>query len=267
MPQTIVITGASMGIGRALALAWARDAKEAGDTTLVLSARGRKALEDVAKEVEAAGEGRARAVIVDGDVTNDAHRAELVAQAGEHGGVSVLVNNAGRGFHAPALKVDLDEMRRLFELNVVAPLHLVQLAAPQLEKTKGTIVMMSSIAGVVAAPKYAAYAASKFALEAIAMSMRSELAELGIGVVVIRPGPVDTPFRTNAVIASGETGYDAPDPNAQSPDVIARLTLRAVKRGTPVVETSNFVRAASLGVRIAPPILRRVLRGMAKKKS
>lgn len=256
----VVVTGASMGIGRALALAWAKEP----DTTLVLSARGREALEGVAREVEAAG---GKAVIVAGDVTDERHRAELVSRAGELGGIDVLVNNAGRGFYSPATKIDLDQLRQLFELNVIAPLRLVQLASSQLERTKGTIVMMSSVAGVVAAPRYAAYAASKFALEGIAMSMRSEFAAQGIKVVVIRPGPVDTPFRANATRAPGETGYDAPDPDAQPAEVIARLTLRAVKRGTPVVETSNFVRAASLGVRVAPPILRRVLVRMAKKDS
>ena len=258
--SVVVITGASMGIGRALALAWAKEP----DTTLVLSARGREALEGVAREVEAAG---GRAVVASGDVTNEAHRLEVLARAGELGGVDVLVNNAGRGFYSPAVKIDLDELRQLFELNVLAPLRMVQLASSQLERTKGTIVMMSSVAGVVAAPRYAAYAASKFALEAIAMSMRSEFADAGIRVVVIRPGPVDTPFRANATRAPGETGYDAPDPDAQPAEVIARLTLRAVKRSTPVVETSNFVRAASLGVRVAPPILRRVLARMARKEA
>jgi short-subunit dehydrogenase len=255
--STVVITGASMGIGRALALAWADE-----KATLVLSARGKDALDDVAGEVAARG---ARAVVVPGDVTDEAHRAEIIAHAVDHGGVDVLVNNAGRGFYAPAMQIDVDKMRELFELNVIAPLRLVQLAGPHLERSRGTVVMMSSVAGIVAAPKYAAYAASKFALEAIAMSLRSELADKGVRVVVIRPGPVDTPFRATATRAEGQSGYDAPDPNAQSPDEVARKTVRAVLRGKPVVETSNFVRVASAGVRFAPSVLRRVLRRMATK--
>jgi short-subunit dehydrogenase len=257
--STVIITGASMGIGRALALAWADE-----KATLVLSARGKDALDDVAAEVAARG---ARAVVVPGDVTDETHRAELVAHAVEHGGVDVLVNNAGRGFYAPALDIDIGKMRELFELNVIAPLRLVQLAAPHLAASRGTVVMMSSVAGIVAAPKYAAYAASKFALEAIAMSMRSELAEKGVRVVVIRPGPVDTPFRANAERAPGQAGYDAPDPDAQPASVVARKTVRAVLRGTPVVETSNFVRVASATSRYAPSILRHALRRMAKKST
>jgi short-subunit dehydrogenase len=257
---TVIITGASMGIGRVLALGWAKRG-----ATLVLSARGKEALEGVGREVEEAG---GRAILEAGDATDEAHRVRLIERAaGEGGGIDVLVNNAGRGFYSPALKIDLAEMRRLFELNVFAPLHLVQLAAPHLERSRGTIVMLSSIAGVVAAPRYGAYAASKFALEALSMAMRSELADKGIRVVVIRPGPVDTPFRANAARAEGEVGYDAPDPKAQSAEDVAAITLRAVDRSTPIVETSNFVRFASAASRLAPPALRVALRRMAARPS
>jgi short-subunit dehydrogenase len=252
---TIVITGASMGIGRALALAWAEE-----KATIVLSARGREALTGVAAEVTLRG---GKAVVVAGDVTEEGHRVELIEQAALAGGIDVLVNNAGRGFYAPALDVDIVKLRELFELNVVAPLRLVQLAAPHLQRAHGSIVMMSSVAGIVAAPRYAAYAASKFALEALAMSMRSELAPRGIRIVVIRPGPVDTPFRSNATRAEGLAGYDAPDPRSQSAELIARKTVRAVRRGTPVVETSAFVRVASAASRYAPAIVRTALERMA----
>jgi short-subunit dehydrogenase len=257
---TVVITGASMGIGRALALAWA-----ARGATLVLSARGKDALDGVAGEVEGAG---GRAIVEPGDATDEVHRVRLVERAvAESGSIDVLVNNAGRGFFSPALEIDVDEMRRLFELNVFAPLRLVQIAAPHLERSRGTVVMMSSIAGMVAAPRYGAYSASKFALEALSMAMRSELADKGIGVVVIRPGPVNTPFRANASRAVGAIGYDAPDPKAQSAESVAALTLRAVDRATPTVETSFYVRAAIATSRLAPSVLRFALRRMASRPS
>jgi short-subunit dehydrogenase len=250
--MNVVITGASMGIGRELALAWARRGAR-----VVLSARSADALAEVAREVEALG---GKSIVVPGDVTSDDHRRELVGRAGEF---DVLVNNAGRGFYSPILKIDAGEMRDLFELNVFAPLRLVQLAAPALERSRGTIVMMSSIAGVVAAPRYGAYAASKFALEALAMAMRSELAAAGIEVVVIRPGPVDTPFRANASRAPGEVGYDAPDPKAQRATDVAEMTVRAVEKRKPVVETSAYVIGAATAMRLVPPAVRMVLRRMA----
>jgi short-subunit dehydrogenase len=253
---TVIVTGASMGIGRALALAWA----ERKDT-VVLSARHRDALDGVASEIRAMG---ARAFVVAGDITLEDDRRELVERTiALTGSIDVLVNNAGRGFLAPTMKIDVGQMRDLFELNVFAPLRLAQLAAPHLERSRGTVVMMSSIAGVVAAPRYGAYAASKFALEALSMAMRSELAASKVRVVVIRPGPVATPFRVNAVRAEGES-YEAPvDPKAQTAETIAALTLRAVDRAKPIVETSAYVRFASTASRLAPPFVRVALRRMA----
>ena len=255
----VLITGASMGIGRALAVAWA-----ARKATVFLSARSEGALTDVARDVASAG---GRPIVVPADITSEGDRVRLVERVREGGGLDVLVNNAGRGFYSPTLKIDLGAMRDLFELNVFAPLRLVQLAGPMLEASRGTIVMLSSIAGVVAAPRYGAYAASKFALEGLAMAMRSELAEKGIRVVVIRPGPVDTKFRRNASRAEGEVGYDRPDPNAQSAEAVARQTLRAVDRSRAVTETSNFVRLASTAQRLVPPVLRLALRRMASRSS
>ena len=255
---TVIVTGASMGIGRALAIAWARRG-----ATVVMSARGAEALRAVADEVAAAG---GRAIVEPGDVTSAADRQRLVARAIDEGGsIDVLVNNAGRGFHSPVLEIDVDKMRALFELNVLAPIGLTQVAAPHLRRSRGTIVMMSSLAGVVAAPKFGAYAASKFALEAIAMALRSELAADGVRVVVIRPGPVHTPFRANAMKSAGSTGYDAPDPKSQSPEDVAALTLRAVDRGTSIVETTAYARIVSAAARVTPPLLRLGLRRLAAR--
>lgn len=254
---TIVLTGASMGIGRALALAWARRGE-----TLVLSARSERELEDVASEVKTLG---GRAISIPGDVTDAEYRRKLVERAVQAtGGIDVLVNNAGRGYYASFDEVDLDTMRALFELNVFAPLALAQLSKPHLERSRGTIVMLSSVAGVVAAPRYAAYSASKFALEAMSMAMRSELAHAGVSVVVVRPGPVATPFRANS--HRGDSGdYTKPDPKAQSPEVVAERVLRAVQRGSDVDETSAFVKFASGVSRHAPPAMRLALGWMAKR--
>jgi short-subunit dehydrogenase len=256
--MNVVITGASTGIGKALALAWAREGGR-----VVLSARGESALREVAREVERRG---GDPVVVPGDVTSRDHREELVARAVAGGrSLDVLVNNAGRGYYASFDRVDLDELRALFELNVVAPLALSQLAAPHLASAKGAIVMISSVAGVVAAPKYTAYSATKFALEAMSSAMRAELAERGVRVLVVRPGPVDTPFRRNAARGEGERGYDAPDPRAQSADEVAARTLRALRRRAHVDETSAFVRFASAVSRFSPATMRVALRRMARK--
>lgn len=252
----VLITGASTGIGRELALAWA-----SRGATVVLSARSANALEEVAREVRARG---GTPVVVPGDVTDAAYRRHLVETA-TASRLDVLVNNAGRGYYASALAVDLAELRALFELNVFAPLELAQLAAPALGASGGTIVMLSSVAGIVAAPHYSAYSATKFALEAISMAMRAELAPRGVRLLVVRPGPVATPFRANAARGRGETFYSRPDPRSQAPEAVAARILRAVDRGRDIDETSAFVKATSAAARLSPALLRFAFQRMAKR--
>ena len=237
----VVVTGASSGIGRSIALACARR----GDTVFASARR----IESEHPNI----------VAVAGDVTRDEDRVRLIETAGD---VDVLVNNAGRGYYAALRDIDVRELDALFQLNVVAPLRLTQLALPALTRSRGVVVMMSSVAGVAASPKMGAYAASKFALEAIAIALRAEVAGDGVGVVVVRPGPVDTPFRENAVTRGTEAGVRPPGARAQSPDEIAEYTLRAIDRRAPVVETSAFVRVASFGARVVPPIFRAALKRM-----
>jgi len=253
----VAITGASSGIGRACALAWGKQGAK-----LVLSARNELELARIAREVDAAG---GRAVVEAGDVTNDALRRAIVERAERaFGSLDVLVNNAGRGFYAAMRDVDAGELEALFALNVIAPLRLAQIALPALERSRGTVVMLSSIAGVLAAPRMGAYAASKFALEAIAMAMRAELRASGVRVVVVRPGPVDTPFRANSV-AVGNAGVRPKGAKVQTPEDVAAQVVRAVEKRRAVVETTAFVRVASAVARHAPGVFRVISARMAEK--
>ncbi len=257
--SVVVITGASSGIGRAAAIAWAKRGAK-----LVLSARGESALEEVAREVTAAG---GQAVIEAGDVTVEADRVRLVERAeSAFGAIDVLVNNAGRGYYAAVREIDPGELEALFALNVVAPLRLAQLALPARERGRGTIVMVSSIAGIVSSPRMGAYAASKFALEAIAIALRAENAARGVRVVVVRPGPVDTPFREHSIAKGGGAGVRPPGAKVQAPEEVAGQMVTAVARGRAVVETTAFVKGAAMVARVAPGVYRRVAARMAAKE-
>jgi short-subunit dehydrogenase len=221
--QAVVVTGASSGIGEALARAWARRG-----ATLVLSARDEVGLARVARAVEAAG---GRAIGVPADLTREQDRVQLVERArAEAGKIDVLVNNAGRGYYGSVARIGPHDLEALFALNVVAPLHLAQLA-----------------------------------LEAISMSLRAELAGTGVRVIVVRPGPVDTGFREHAVVTDGRAGVRPRGADAQSPDEVADQTLRAVDRGQSVLETTAFVRLASAAARIAPGAMRWVTAAMAAR--
>ena len=257
--MVVVVTGASSGIGRAAAIAWGKRRAR-----VVLSARSRSALEEVAREVESAG---GEAVVEAGDVTNEADRARLVERASRPiGAIDVLLNCAGRGYYAAVRDVDPVELEALFALNVVAPLRLAQLALPALERAKGTIVMVSSIAGVVASPRMGAYAASKFALEALSIALRAESAASGVRVVVVRPGPVDTPFRGHSIARGVEAGVRPTGARVQAPEEVAAQIVGAVERRRAVVETTPFVRAAAALARMAPGVYRRVAARMAAKE-
>ncbi|HEY8041889.1 MAG TPA: SDR family NAD(P)-dependent oxidoreductase [Polyangiaceae bacterium] len=256
--RVVVVTGASGGIGEALARAWGRRG-----ATVVLSARDEAGLANAAREVETAG---GRAVVHRADVTREEDRVALVARAKAEGGIDVLVNNAGRGFYGSVAAIEPAELSSLFALNVIAPLRLSQLALDPLTRAGGTIVMISSVAGVVASPRMGAYAASKFALEALSMSLRAELVGTGVRVVVVRPGPVDTPFRAHSVTTDGRAGVRPPGASVQSPDDVAEQTALAVETGRPVVETTRFVRLASAAARHAPAAMRWIATLMATRE-
>src|SRR5262249_41204919 len=155
-------------------------------------------------------------------------------------GLDVLVNNAGRGYYGEVTKIDPREFEGVFALNVLAPLCLAQLAMEPLRKSCGTIVMISSIAGVVAAPHMGAYAATKFALEALSMSLRAEIAKDNIHVLVVRPGPVDTPFREHSIARGEKRGVRPRGATVQTPDNVACQIVNAIDRRASVLETTLF---------------------------
>lgn len=258
MGPTVVVTGASGGIGEAMARAWGRRR-----ATVVLSARDEEGLARSAREVESAG---GRAIVQRADVTREEDRAALIERArAETGRLDVLVNNAGRGFYGSVANIDVGELEALFAVNVVAPLRLAQLALDPLTRCGGTIVMMSSVAGVVSSPRLGAYAASKFALEALSIALRAELGGTGVRVLVVRPGPVDTPFREHAVTTDGRPGVRLASAGVQTSDDVADQVIAAVESGRAVVETTRFVRIASAAARHAPGAMRWISALMAAR--
>jgi short-subunit dehydrogenase len=143
-----------------------------------------------------------------GDLVNEDVRQSLVEETLKRfGRIDVLVNNAGVGLYAPPSNVEIDLMRRMFEVNLVAPLRLAQLVVPSMRKQGfGTIVNISSVAGAVALPWTAGYCASKFALHSVTDSLRRELRGEGIRVVKVCPGIVDTAFRRNVLAGAPPSG-------------------------------------------------------------
>ncbi|HVB70533.1 MAG TPA: SDR family oxidoreductase [Acidimicrobiales bacterium] len=209
MPVAIV-TGASKGFGRELALDLARDG-----WALVIDARGERALDDVARELSAS-EVSVRAVA--GDVTDPSHRAELVAAAEELGSLELLVNNASTLGPSPLLRLELyplNELRRVLEVNVVAPLALIQLSLPLLRHSRGVVVSVSSDAAVEAYDGWGGYGSAKAALDQSHRVWAVE--EPGIRFYVFDPGDMRTDMHQAAF--PGEDISDRPEPSEVVPSL------------------------------------------------
>jgi Short-chain dehydrogenases of various substrate specificities len=186
--QVVLITGASAGIGEAVAL----EAAKRG-ARLVLAARREGLLRNVKDLVESRG---AEALVVPTDMADTAQVEALAQKALDHfGRVDILVNNAGYGQMGPVEEVDVAAMRRQFEVNVFGLHALTRALLPQMrERGSGRILNLSSVAGQMSMPFSGVYSATKFAVEALSDALRVEVAPFGIKVIVIEPGPVATEF-------------------------------------------------------------------------
>jgi NAD(P)-dependent dehydrogenase (short-subunit alcohol dehydrogenase family) len=183
---SVVITGASTGIGAACALALDK-------LNFRVFAGVRKRADGEALQAQASARLRPFQL----DVTSaDDIAAALNFLPGEvgHAGLTGLVNNAGIGVVGPLEIVSLDELRRQFEVNVIGLIAVTQALLPLLRKARGRVVNMSSIAGRAAMPYMGPYAASKHALEALSDALRIELQHTGVRVSVIQPGAIATPI-------------------------------------------------------------------------
>jgi NAD(P)-dependent dehydrogenase (short-subunit alcohol dehydrogenase family) len=214
MPVAI-ITGASKGLGRALA-----EALAARGWDLVLDARTEGVLTEAAGAVSAYG---TRVTALPGDVTDAGHRAELVAAAWKLGGVDLLVNNASALGAEPLVRLEglpLEGLRRALEVNVVAALGLVQEALPLLRaSTAGAVIAVSSDAAAEAYETWGGYGASKAALDHIAAVLGEE--EPGLRVWSVDPGDMATDLYAAAV-------PDDSEPRA-APDSVVPAFLRLLE--------------------------------------
>lgn len=193
----VLITGASSGIGMATALYMAERGYR-----VVGTSREKERL--AALEAEAAQRGLLIAG-VELDINSGAGLGDaLGAVVEEHGPIHVLVNNAGYGLFGPVQTLSTDELRAQFETNVFAVARLIRAVLPgMIHRGGGTIVNVSSILGRIGAPFHGAYASSKFALEGLTESLRTEVWPLGVRVVLVEPGLVSTAFPENQLMADG----------------------------------------------------------------
>jgi NAD(P)-dependent dehydrogenase (short-subunit alcohol dehydrogenase family) len=218
--QRALVTGATSGIGRAVALQLARDGAE-----VVVHGRDPGRGAETVGEITAAG-GRATFVAADLGDTSEVQRL-----AGDVGDIDILINNAGIALFGPTAEFDPDAFDAMFASNVRAPFFLVAAIAPGMaDRGRGSIVSLSSMSGGVGLVGGAAYGATKASLEAMTRAWAAEYSASGVRVNAIAPGPVYTPNPVGPefITALGET---TPMHRASQPEEIAEVIAFLVSPG------------------------------------
>ncbi len=252
--KTVLITGASTGIGRALALELAQRGAQ-----LALNARDADRLGETAGRCAAAG---TAVLAVPGDVTRPEDCRAMVARTVERfRTLDALVNNAGMTMWArfDAL-TDLAPLERLLAVNYLGAAYTTAAALPYLKNSRGLIVAVASIAGLTGVPERTGYAASKHALVGFCESLRIELRGSGVDVTIVAPDFVKSELHKGALGADGRPLGVSPmdEPHIMTSEQCARLIVRAMSRRQRLLITSRRGRLGRWARLVAPALVDRI---------
>jgi short-subunit dehydrogenase len=254
----ILITGASQGIGRALAV----EAAKRGALVLA-AARSEALLAELAQAVRAAG---GRIETVKADVTCAINRQRMAEAARQHfGGLDVLVNNAGVGATGHFVEVGPERLRQIMEVNFFGVTETTRVCLPLLREGRTPAILnVSSIAGKRGIPARSEYSASKFAVQGFSEALRAELSKDGIDVLVVNPGLTRTNFSKNMIEQKAKLQMD--HLRGMTAEAVAVAALRALERGTNEItlgfKNKLLVLVSRLLPRLADLIARRKVRSL-----
>ncbi len=256
----VVITGGSSGIGRALAHAFASEGAR-----LVLTATNESRLSDAAKECTQLG---ASVSTYAADVSDFEQMQGLFARVREeHGTPDILINNAGVVMAGDLVSVELEDWRRLFDINVMGVVHGLKLFLPDMiARGSGHVVNVSSAAGLMAPPLMSTYCATKFAVVGLSESLRREVGRHGIKVTCVCPGTTNTPIKDKVKLAGKASGargqnrvramFDNADLTAEH---VAKKTLAGIRKNDPIVLIGKEAQLASWARRLPSKLTDRLL--------
>jgi len=223
--KTVIITGASSGIGKSCAEQFA-----ARGANLILGARQYVTLCEIAQDLETRY--AIKAVAVQCDVSKESDCKDLISQAiTTFGRIDVLINNAGISMRALFSDLDLQVLKNLMDVNFWGAVYCTKYALPELLKNKGSVVGVSSIAGYRGLPGRTGYSASKFALNGFLESLRVENLKTGLHVMIASPGFTASNIRNVALVKDGSTQGETSMDEAKmmSSDEVASIIVRGVE--------------------------------------
>jgi hypothetical protein len=251
--RTVVVTGASSGVGAAAARLFAEEGAR-----VVVAARTAAALDAVAKEI---GE---RALAIPTDVADPDQARALVERAvAETGGIDVLVNNAAFNQRGPVIDTEPADLARIVDVNLRAPIFLTRLVLPHMrQRPKANVVNVASIAGQVPLPEEATYSGTKFGLRGFSMALAEELRDTSIRVSIVSPGPIDTGFITRDLDNVPDLVFSQPMSSAEQ---VARAVLDCAHDGK-LERTLPRVSGALATAGYLVPELPRLLRPLLVKQ-
>jgi NAD(P)-dependent dehydrogenase (short-subunit alcohol dehydrogenase family) len=250
----VVITGAASGIGHALARRWARAGARLG-----LLDRDREGVEAVAAELSTGG---AEVLGLACDVTSPEQCRQAVSAVLEtHGGIDVLVNNAGITHLSRFSETDPQVVRRVMDVNLFGALHCTQLALDSLRARRGLVVVISSVAGFAPLAGRCAYSASKHALHGLFETLRSEERGSGLDVMMVCPGFTRTAIERHALGGDGEPARGPRQVFGRSadPDRVADAIFRGARRRRRLIVLSPVGKLSRLLCRVAPALYERMM--------
>ncbi|MEZ5082999.1 MAG: SDR family oxidoreductase [Bacteroidales bacterium] len=222
--KTVIITGASSGIGKSLAFKFA----EKG-ATLVLAARNYQKLEEIKNLLDQS----TKVLIVKTDVSNDADCQALIRKTIEkYETIDILINNAGISMRALIEDVELSVIKNLMDINFWGTVYCTKYALPYILKSKGSVVGVSSIAGYKGLPGRAGYSSSKFAMHGFLEVLRIENMKKGMHVLIACPGFTSTNIRKTSLVADGSQQGESPrdEGKMMSADEVAEQIIYAIEK-------------------------------------
>jgi len=254
--KTIWITGASSGIGRAMALAFSNQG-----ANLILSARNEEKLNEVKKECQNPN----KVEVLPLDLANYKSFEERVRTAMTFfDGADILINSGGISQRALAKDTDLTVDRAIFETNYFGTIGLTKALLPHfIDKKNGQIVVISSVVGKIGTPLRTSYSGSKHALHGFFDSLRAELYDYNITITLICPGFVNTNVSMNALTGDGrkQNKLDNATANGLTPDHFAKIALKAISQKSQEIVIGGFMEKLAVYVkRFFPRVLSNLIR-------